>query len=217
LKTGASSSNVRLVHSPAQARALITRAFGRGVSPVPRLLDDFNTKLYKHKQDKDWLKALRRLPHTVKNILAQRRAAPPERGYALFQEFLPGNEYDTRVTVIGERAFAFRRFTRPNDFRASGSGRINWEPSAIDLDCVRLAFESAAKIQSQCLAFDIIYNIERNPIVLEVSYRFTAEALERCPGYWDRNLTFHEGHLWPQDAILDDMLARLHPATASVS
>lgn len=27
-------------------------------------------------------------------------------GYVLFQEFLPGNSYDTRVTVIGDRAFA---------------------------------------------------------------------------------------------------------------
>ena len=217
LKTGASSSNVRLVRSREQARALILRAFGRGFSPVPRLLDDFNTKLYKHKKEKDWPRALRRLPQTVKNILTSRRAVPLERGYAFFQEFLPGNNYDTRVTVIGERAFAFRRFVRPDDFRASGSGRIDWDPSAIDLDCIRLAFNSAAKIGSQCLAFDIIYDTERNLVILEVSSRFVAELVERCPGYWDRNLSFHEGRIWPQDAILDDVLARLHPATANLS
>lgn len=216
LKTGASSSNVRLVHSPAQARSLISRAFGRGFSPVPRLLDDFNTKFYKHNQDKDWSKALRRLPQTLNNILAQRKAVPPERGYALFQEFLPGNAHDTRVTVIGHRAFAFRRFTRPNDFRASGSGRIDWEPATIDLACIRVAFEAASRIQSHCLAFDIIYDVDHKPIVLEVSCRFIAEYVERCPGYWDRDLTFHEGHIWPQDAILDDMLEKLQPATASV-
>jgi glutathione synthase/RimK-type ligase-like ATP-grasp enzyme len=216
LKTGASSSNVRLVHSRAQASALISRAFGRGFSPVPRLFNDFNTKLYKHKKDRDWSQALRRLPQTLKNIVGQRRAVPLERGYALFQEFLPGNGYDTRVTVIGERAFAFRRFTRPHDFRASGSGRIDWDPTVIDLNCIRLAFMAAAKIRSHCLAFDIIYDTERNLIILEVSSRFVAELVERCPGYWDRNLTFHQDHMWPQDAILDDVLARLHPATASV-
>jgi glutathione synthase/RimK-type ligase-like ATP-grasp enzyme len=216
LKTGASSSNVRLVRSPAQAGALISRAFGRGFSPVPRLLDDFNTKLYKHNKDKDWPQALRRLPHTVRNILTQRKAVPSERGYAFFQDFLPGNAHDTRVTVIGQRAFAFRRFTRPDDFRASGSGRIDWEPAPIDLDCVRLAFTAAAKIGSRCLAFDIIHDSERKPVVLEVSYRFIAEAVERCPGYWDERMTFHEGHIWPQDAILDDLLERLPPFTAGL-
>ena len=30
-----------------------------------------------------------------------------KKNYAMFQRFLPGNEYDTRVTVIGNRAFAF--------------------------------------------------------------------------------------------------------------
>jgi glutathione synthase/RimK-type ligase-like ATP-grasp enzyme len=214
LKTGAGSSNVRLVQSPAQARSLISRAFGRGFSPVPRLLDDFNTKFYKHNQEKDWPQTLRRLPFTLKNVLAQRKAAPSERGYALFQEFLPGNTHDTRVTVIGDRAFAFRRFTRPDDFRASGSGRIDWEPAPIDLNCVRLAFEAASKIKSHCLAFDIIYDPERKPIVLEVSCRFIAEAVERCPGYWDRHLIFHEGHIWPQDAILDDMLQKLQPVAS---
>lgn len=217
LKTGASSSNVRLVHSRSQARALISRAFGRGFSPVPRLLADFNTKVYKHKKDNDWPQAFRRLPQTMKNILAQRRSVPRERGYAFFQEFLPGNNHDTRVTVIGERAFAFRRLTRPDDFRASGSGRVDWDPSVIDLDCIRLAFDSAVKIQSDCLAFDIIYDTERNLVILEVSSRFVAELVERCPGYWDRSLTFHEGHTWPQDAILEDMLAKLHLTTASAS
>ena len=216
LKSGAGSSNVRLVRSPKHAQRLIRQAFGRGFSPVPKLLDDFNTKFYKHNHHKDWSQTLRRLPRTLHNILQQRRAAAPERGYAIFQDFLPGNGHDTRVTVIGRRAFAFRRFIRPNDFRASGSGRIDWEPGAIDPECVRLAFQAAGKIGSRCLAFDIIYNLQRNPVVLEVSYRFMPEFVERCPGYWDEGLIFHQGHIWPQDAILDDLLERVQPAAASV-
>ena len=54
-----------------------------------------------------------------------------QRDYLLVQEFLPGNGFDTRITVIGNRAFGFRRFNRPDDFRASGSGRIDWNPAAI--------------------------------------------------------------------------------------
>jgi hypothetical protein len=28
-----------------------------------------------------------------------------------------------------------------------------------------------------------------------------------CPGHWDKNLKWHRGKMWPQDAILEDMLA----------
>ena len=27
-----------------------------------------------------------------------------------------------------------------------------------------------------------------------------------CPGYWDAKLNWHEGHFWPQDTILIDLL-----------
>jgi hypothetical protein len=43
-----------------------------------------------------------------------------------------------------------------------------------------------------------------------------AQLVERCPGYWDRNLIFHKSHVWPQDAILDDMLEKLQPAAAGM-
>lgn len=52
-----------------------------------------------------------------------------EKKYILFQEYLPDNEFDTRVTVIGNRAFAFRRFNRKKDFKASGSGEIDYDIS----------------------------------------------------------------------------------------
>ncbi|HEV2395209.1 MAG TPA: hypothetical protein VG146_22895 [Verrucomicrobiae bacterium] len=207
LRTGAASSNVRLVRSKAEARGLIQRAFGRGFSPVQPLLGDFQTKLFKHKRQRDWLAVLRRLPQSIRNLARYRCAAPRERGYVFFQDFLPDNPHDTRVTVIGQRAFAYRRFVRPNDFRASGSGRIDWDPRAVDLECVRRALEAAAKIGSRCLAFDFVYGPGRQPVILEVCYRFVAEFVQTCPGFWDRELTFHSRQLWPQDAIIEDILS----------
>lgn len=44
------------------------------------------------------------------------------KGYIYFQDFIPNNNYDTRVKVIGNRCAALRRYNRKNDFRASGSG-----------------------------------------------------------------------------------------------
>ena len=209
LKNGAASSNVMLVNSESQARRLIRRAFGAGHSPVAPLLSDLKTKAYKHKQQRDWSQLIRRLPQTLNNVFRHRRDVPPERGYAYFQEFLPGNSYDTRITVIGNRAFGFRRFVRTNDFRASGSGRIDYDPGAIDLEGVSLAFDAAARIGAQCLAFDIVYLPNRKPVVLEVCYRFVDQAILNCAGFWDRQLVFHSGKLWPQDAILEDFLETL--------
>ena len=66
--------------------------------------------------------------------------------YALFQQWLPGNEFDTRITVIGNRAFGFRRFNRQGDFRASGSGNLDWDPVQVDPAFVQLAFRIAKRL-----------------------------------------------------------------------
>jgi glutathione synthase/RimK-type ligase-like ATP-grasp enzyme len=206
LKTGAGSDNVRLVHSEAEACHLIRQAFAGGFQPTPPVFGDFRTKVFKHDAQRDWRAVLRRLPQTLWNVSTWRRHVPRERGYVYFQEFLPGNDYDTRVTVIGSRAFAFRRFVRHGDFRASGSGRIDWDPQAIDLQCVETAYEAMKRTGAQCLAFDFVYDLERKPVVLEISYGFLPGAIHQCPGFWDRTLAFHRENVWPQDAILDDLL-----------
>lgn len=206
LKTGAGSDNVRLVPSEAAACRLIRQAFGRGFKPIRPLFGDFRTRVFQHRQHKDLAAAIRRLPGTIRTVASGRRHTARERGYVYFQDFMVGNSYDTRVTVIGNRAFAFRRFVRPGDFRASGSGRIDWDTGAIDMDCVKLAYEAMARTGAQCLAFDFVRDSQQNLVVLETSYAFVPEAVQACPGYWDQNLTFHTGNIWPQDAILEDLL-----------
>lgn len=54
-----------------------------------------------------------------------------QKDYVYFQKFLPNNTYDIRITVIGERCFGFIRYNRENDFRASGSGKIEYDTSKI--------------------------------------------------------------------------------------
>jgi glutathione synthase/RimK-type ligase-like ATP-grasp enzyme len=209
LRCGAGSQNVKLVRSYEQATSIIRTMFTSGIRSTPRLLADHRTKIYKHHQNHDWVGFLRRLPSTLKNIMAAKQAIPLERGYVYFQQYLSGNEFDTRVTVIGTRAFAFRRSVRPNDFRASGSGRIDWDPNAIDLRCVHLAFEAARKINSQCLAFDLIYDSDHRPVVIEVCYGFVPAPIHQCVGYWTANMSFHKVHIWPQDVIIQDLLSQL--------
>jgi glutathione synthase/RimK-type ligase-like ATP-grasp enzyme len=52
----------------------------------------------------------------------------PEKNYVYFQDFIPQNDFDIRIIVIGKRAFAIKRMVRKGDFRASGSGNIKYDP-----------------------------------------------------------------------------------------
>jgi glutathione synthase/RimK-type ligase-like ATP-grasp enzyme len=136
-----------------------------------------------------------------------------QHGYVYLQEFLPGNAFDTRVTVIGHRAFAFRRFNRDADFRASGSGIIDWDPSAIDPEAVRLAIDVASRLGTECLAVDVLTR-GGAPVINEVSYTFASWAIERCPGHWTVDgrsgaMTWVAGQLSAEEAIFADFTRRL--------
>ncbi len=102
----------------------------------------------------------------------------------------------------------FRRHNRPGDFRDSGSGLLDYDMNLIGENIIKMVFEIASKIKSQSAAFDILMNAEGRPVISEVSYCYQAEAVYNCPGYWDPELRWHPKHVWPQDAILKDMLNR---------
>lgn len=72
-----------------------------------------------------------------------------EKGYVYFQDFVPDNDFDTRVTVVGDRAFAYTRNVRPGDFRASGSGDIVHSIDKINRKYVEIAFDITRKVSSQ--------------------------------------------------------------------
>jgi glutathione synthase/RimK-type ligase-like ATP-grasp enzyme len=124
----------------------------------------------------------------------------------LFQKFLPNNLFDTRVSIIGERAFAFRRFNRKNDFRASGSGLIDYDKSGIDRRSIEIAFTISNKLRFQSMAYDFLLNEKKELEICEISYTYVDKAVYDCPGFWDKNLDWHEGHFWPQYCQLVDAL-----------
>ena len=139
----------------------------------------------------------------------------PQTGYALFQEFLAGNAYDTRITVIGRRAFGFRRLNRENDFRASGSGKLDWDPERIDKRMVTLAFMAASALKTQSCAIDGLYR-DGVPVIAEVSYTYTSVAVHECPGHWELDgdpssgeLRWVLGQMWPEQAQVADFIERL--------
>ncbi|MBA2669955.1 MAG: hypothetical protein H0U67_06260 [Gemmatimonadetes bacterium] len=205
LATGFQSANVQMLRNARAATSRVHQLFGPGVTS----LSGSRTRMALHR-----LRAIARL---ISGRQLAGGTQPEERqiGYVFLQEFLPGNEFDTRVTVISDRAFAFRRFNRPNDFRASGSGRIDWDPAQIALDAVRLAFQVARRLQTECIAVDVLRRGEEY-VINEISYTFASWAVRDCPGHWVLNegpgtgrLRWIEGQMAPEDAIFDDFIAKL--------
>jgi hypothetical protein len=123
-------------------------------------------------------------------------------GYFYAQEFIEGNQRDIRVTVIGNRyAYAFYRFNRRGDFRASGSGNIGYQteiPADIIKYCVALNRQSG--FDSMC--YDILFK-NGSPVVVEISYGYDDRVLFEAPGYYrftkEGELeSFITGNCWPQ-------------------
>ena len=211
LAGGITSENVLLLRDFGEAEYWINRMFGEGLITLNKpAVHGFG----------DVIQRLRDAARLMVKGLPPRGSLrnDPQRGYFFAQEFLAGNEYDTRVTVIGDRAFAFRRFNRPNDFRASGSGRIDFDPARIDPGMVRLAFRAQRALGSQSLAIDGMYrNAAGSPrgerLICEISYYYEGWALAACPGHWrlrgepdSGRLDWVEGSLGPEDAILEDFV-----------
>lgn len=215
LSSGASSNNVILAKDKKQAISLINEMFGRGLCSDQNLSDISSEHKIKnvnfHRFFSNMAKVAKiEFEHSIDKyyqpLLCPRFAL--QRGYCYFQEFLSENEYDTRITIIGSRAFCFRRFNRKNDFRASGSGIIDFDPKKNDQEMIKIGFEVSEKLGFECMAYDFIYK-NKKPCIVEMSYTFADWAVQKCPGHWDRNLNWKEGNMWPEEAQVIDFLKKI--------
>jgi len=204
LKGGAGSANVRLVKSKSECVRLIHQAFGKGFS-------QFDGKAYFRDMYKRYLAGNKTLTDVIRAFgrvfipSEYAKRAPREKNYIYLQDFIPNNDHDIRIIVIGNKAFAIKRMVLRNDFRASGSGNIIYDISQIPLAYIKLAFELNKKIQSQCIAFDFVFDENGNPYVVEISYGFTPRVYEPCKGYWTDDLQFHPGSFNPYGWMVQNL------------
>ncbi len=56
------------------------------------------------------------------------------------------------------------------------------------------------------MAYDFLFNEDNDLEICEISYTYVDSAVYNCPGFWDQNFTWHEGHYWPQYLQLVDSL-----------
>lgn len=206
LRRGAGSYNVRLIRNYSQAKKYAKKMFGNGVLPTPGYLADTKNKLKVAGNIKGIIKRLKKAPRFFSFIRLGRRLFPKEKGYVYFQKFIKGNTHDLRISVVGGRAWAFRRSVRKNDFRASGSGLIDYSRENIPLSIVKESIKIAKELQTQSIAFDFVTDESGNYYIVEISYGYQSNAINSCGGYWDIDLNFHEGDWMPEYFILNDLL-----------
>ncbi|MBN1187820.1 MAG: hypothetical protein JXB49_36440 [Bacteroidales bacterium] len=205
LRGGGASKNVKLVDSRRHAERLVNIAFGRGFSQsdsIAYLKEKWRQYIDLKKDFSVVIRAFGRL--FIPNEFS--RMYHKEKGYVFFQDFIPDNQFDIRIIVINKKAFALKRMVRKNDFRASGSGVIQYEKDNFSDEIIRLAFKLADQLQSDSTAFDFVLNENSSPLLVEISYGFSIEAYDHCVGYWDSDLNFHEGAFNPQHWMVDSLL-----------
>ncbi len=205
LRGGAGAANVKLVNTKSEARKIAKRAFGRGFSQFNRW-NNLSERIRRFKEGKDNIKGIFKGVGRLFIPTEFAKMYPREKGYLYFQEFIPNNNFDIRIIVVGDKAFAIKRFTRQNDFRASGSGNIVYEKNHIDERCVQIAFEVNNKLRSQSVAFDFVFEENNTPLIIEISYGFAVDAYNLCPGYWDSSLNWHEGKFNPQEWMVEELI-----------
>lgn len=218
LKKGAGSSNVVIINSLSDGKKIVEQVFKKGVKPGKLKSKTNLASLSKVGVFKFWYEQIKSQLISL-GILGERDEYPEwqiQRDSILFQKYLPDNKFDTRVTIIGKRAFAFRRYVRSNDFRASGSGNFDLDPHNIDTKCLEIAFSISKKLNFETMAYDFIYDENKDPFICEISYCFTDWIVKNCPGYWDESLNWHAGHNWPQYYQLVDFLQKNDLESVSV-
>ena len=207
LKGGAGAMNVKLVKTYPEARKLIHKAFDKGFSQFDKF-GNFKERINKFNNGQDNLIGLLKGVGRLAIAPEFSKLQSNESGYIYFQDFIPNNNSDIRVVIIGNNfAAAERRLVREGDFRASGSGNFNYEN--IDITTIQLAFKVANKLDLQSVAFDFILDERNNPLIVEISYGFGTDGISLAPGYWDKDLKWYNQTFNPQELIIKQFIEDL--------
>ena len=191
LSVGAGGENVILINDADKAVKVINKMFGEGIFPYT-----INRENELSSDEKE---------HNNQHVYYEL-----QKNYVYFQEYIENNKKDMRVTIIGDRAFAFYRHNRANDFRASGSGIIDYDISDFPMEAIKISFELSNRLGFQSMAYDFLLDAQGQPLINEMSYGYVDTTVYRCPGHWDSSMRWHDGHMWPEEAHVIDFVNEIN-------
>lgn len=206
LRGGAGGRNVRLIKSRAEANKVISKAFSKGIRQydgIGGLKDKIRRYRLGLSPFKEVLKAAAHLVYPIQLEKSKGR----EKGYAYFQEYVAGFDYDIRVQLVGDRSWAMIRKAREGDFRASGSGQIDFEMLNVPISAIKFSVDVARKLKMQSLALDLFPH-DDSYLITEISYAFGIDEEELEVGYWDGDLNWHPGHINPFGWMIEDVIKK---------
>ncbi|OIJ11270.1 hypothetical protein BKP37_16645 [Anaerobacillus alkalilacustris] len=124
-------------------------------------------------------------------------------GEIYLQEFLENNKADLRINIIGNKyATGFWRKNRSNDFRASGSGNIDYE-TEIPENIIRYCWQISRDNNFDSMAYDVLFR-DNQFFIIEMSYGYADSAVYNSAGYYELDgegniIEFNKGRYWPQE------------------
>lgn len=209
LRRGAGSYNVKLLKSQQELISYVARMFGKGYSPAPSGMADVGHKFkvaYGQGGISGITNRLKKAPKFFRIMRQGKKFHAMEKGYVYFQQFIPENECDYRISIVGKRIWGFKRMVRENEFRASGSGLIDYDPTGIPRNLLETSRKIAEKLKMGSVCFDFVKDKAEQYYLIECSYGFIGLAIYDCPGFWDFDLNWNDGHFWPENALIEDFI-----------
>lgn len=170
------------------------------------------TSVYLAKNKPDLMKKIKKVSKTfdLKSYLWELGRGYKHKGYIknsnfrkkyILQEFVPNLEKDWKVLVFGERYFVLTRYTRENDFRASGS-KTNYKAGTASeltsqiLDFAKEIFES---LDIPHMSLDIAFDGTKYHLIEMQGVYFGTSTINMSDAYF-----MHDGISWvPKDIDLD--------------
>lgn len=190
LRTGSGSHNVKLIKSRGQLLRYARRMFGRGYNPAPSLVYKTSSNIRSAYNWETFKSKFRRIPEFLRT-LSNAKKFPREKGYVYLQEFIPNDNFDMKVMVLGDKCTGFYRPVRSHDFRASGGGAFVDDPRAVFTEqIVKSAFSAADALGMRCVGFDYVLDKRTGEgKIIEMSYGCGHEV-GGAGGYFDRDFNW---------------------------
>lgn len=203
LSAGAGSQNVSLVTSKKRAQAKLDAVFCEQLWTEKRKTTESKIQMLLRNIRYRWL---------WERLLQRAGIRRKGEGVIYWQEFIPNNPRDLRITVIGDRyAYGFWRGNRPNDFRASGSGRLDYL-TPVPEEQVRYCIDINRKFGFDSMCYDVLFTKD-SFVLTEMSYNYLDKAVYNANGYYtlcqDGSLKFETRHTWPQELWVEWALHRI--------